>query len=102
MAKGKPRIRNPEKPPVMMPRFQLVKKRKDLFFTSVISNYDPSMFTRGDSSGPHVHTAMSGLAPKGLGSGSPGERAGGNLALQPWGTVFLVWQGPLRLGRGRP
>ena len=50
---------------------------KKTFFTSVISNHDASMFTRGDSSSPDVHTSTSGLAPKGLGSGSPGERAGG-------------------------
>ena len=48
-----------------------------IYTCTVISNYDSSMFTRGDSSGPHVHTAMSGLAPKGLGSGSTGDRAGG-------------------------
>ena len=31
---------------------------------TVISNYDSSMFTRGDSSGPEVHTSTASLVPK--------------------------------------
>ena len=64
---------------------------------TVISNYDSSMFTRGDSSGPHVHTAMSGLTLTGLGSGSPGERAGGISLCSHRARCFLCGRGHLTL-----